>query len=43
MMIFQDEDLRVMPYFFDKLRKYAILRKKWRPRLNFIDKMLKRK
>jgi len=39
MMIFKDEDLCIMPYFFDKLRKNAIMRKKWRPKLNLIERL----
>jgi hypothetical protein len=39
MMIFKDEDLCVMPYFFDKLRKNAILRRKWRKRLNAVERL----
>jgi len=42
MMIFQDEDLSLMPYFFDRLRKHAILRKKWRKSLNFAERMYER-
>jgi len=42
MMISQDEDLSLMPYFFDRLKKHAILRKKWRKRLEFIERMYER-
>jgi cysteinyl-tRNA synthetase len=41
-MIFQDEDLSLMPYFFDRLRKHAIFRKKWRKNLNFAERMYER-
>ena len=31
-----------MPYYFDRLRKHAILRKKWRIKLNFAERMFER-